>query len=66
MKGYVVFLALSCGMSPKTLIKLGWPRATVYRWNKNLNKARKQLKKQLEAKILSLSDKENGANKLGY
>ena len=65
MKGYVVFLALSCGMSPKTLIHLGYPRSTVYRWNKNLNEARKTLKKQLAARILSLSDKEKELNKLG-
>lgn len=59
-RGHALLLLLSAGMSPKTLVALGYPRATVYRWNKNYRLSIKRLRKDLERKVSSLSQsKEN-------
>jgi len=54
-KGHALMLALAAGLTPKTLVALGYPRATVYRWNKNYRLAIKALKQDLHARVLSLS-----------
>jgi len=65
MKGYALLLCLSCGMSPKTLIALGYPRSTVYRWSKNYRLARKQIRRELNDIIMVLLKKEKKLNGLG-
>jgi len=54
-KGHALMLAISAGLTPQTLIELGYPRATVYRWNHNYRKAIKALKTDLKYRILCLS-----------
>lgn len=54
-KGHALMLALALGLSPKSLIALGYPRATVYRWNHNYRLAIKALRGDLESRISSLS-----------
>ena len=54
-KGYALLLAFAGGLSPKTLIALGYPRATVYRWYHNYRLAIKALKPDLERRLFSLS-----------
>jgi len=56
-KGYALMLALALGLSPKSLIELGYPRATVYRWNHNYRVAIKSLRKDLQTRISYLSRK---------
>lgn len=51
MKGYALMLLFACGMNAKTAIKLGFPRATVYRWYHNYRLAIKDLRKELETRI---------------
>lgn len=54
-KGHALLLALALGLAPKTLIRLGYPRATVYRWNKNYRLAIKSLRQDLDTRVSSLS-----------
>jgi hypothetical protein len=57
VKGYSLLLCFSNGLSPKTLVALGFPRSTVYRWYRNYRIQIKVLKKDLENKILCLSQR---------
>ena len=51
VKGYALLLLFASGMSAKTIIALGFPRSTVYRWHANYRQAIKDLTKELKQRI---------------